>query len=335
MVAARREAEAPRHLGCVPVKALWLENGTLRLTTIARPVAEPGEVLVKVLKAGICGTDAALVTGMYEFAGVPGHEFVGRVAAGPEALVGQRVTGEINVACGKCKMCTSGWRKHCFNRTALGIRGRNGAFAEFLTLPLENLHRVPPGVSDDAAVFTEPLAAALDVLEHIDLKTTHHILVVGDGKLAQLVCRVLALEGARVDVLGRHRRKLKRLEGIVSRIFLGKTAPARHYDVAVECSGNSAGLSTALNALRPRGTLVMKSTADTAPTIDAPRLVVDELRLVGSRCGPFQRALDLLAAGSVNAESLIDARYALEEGVEGFERSRQTGVLKVLLEIGG
>ncbi len=334
VAAARAETAALQPTEWAAVKALWLENGVLRLTTRVRPEAESGEALIKVMKAGVCGTDAALLAGMYEFTGIPGHEFVGRVEAGPEALKGQRVVGEINVVCGKCEMCKLGRKKHCSDRTALGIRGRNGAFAQFLTLPLENLHRVPPEVSDDAAVFTEPLAAALDVLDHIDLRTTERILIVGDGKLAQLVCRVLALEGAEVDVIGRHRRKLERLEGVVSHVLGAKAAPARHYDVAVDCSGNSAGVLTALDALRPRGTLVMKSTSPGLATMDMARLVVDELRLVGSRCGPFPRALELLAAGGVNAESLIDARYALDQGVEGLERSRQAGVLKVLLDIG-
>lgn len=333
VVAGRREAAALRRSGSAPVKALWLEDGALRLARIATPKPRSGEALVKVLKAGICGTDAALITGMYEFSGVPGHEFVGEVAAGPKALMGQRVVGEISVACGECTPCRSGWSKHCSRRTALGIRGRNGAFAEFLTLPLENLHTVPPRVSDDVAVFTEPLAAALEVLEHIDLKTCRRTLVVGDGKLAQLVCRVLAQEGLGVDVVGRHRRKLERLEG-VARVFLAESPPARAYEVAVECSGNPAGLSTALHALRPRGTLVMKSTSATPSTIDVARLVVDELRLVGSRCGPFPLALELLAAGRVNPEPLIDARYAIDEGVKAIEHSRQAGALKVLLDIG-
>lgn len=316
------------------MKALYLENGALRLTKVAAPRAESGEALIEVLTAGICGTDAALVAGMYEFTGIPGHEFVGRVAAGPRVFQGQRVVGEINVACGRCEMCAAGWKKHCFHRTALGIRGRHGAFAEFLTLPLENLHRLPPGISDDAAVFTEPLAAALDVLAHTDIQKADRILVVGDGKLGQLVCRVLALEGARFDVIGRHRRKLEHLEGTAFQIIHGKAPPVAYYDVAVECSGNPAGLSTAMSALRPRGTLVLKSTSPCAAMPAAGKLVVDEIRLVGSRCGPFERALELLASGSVEVESLIDARYGLDDGVEAFERSRQSGVLKVLLDIG-
>jgi 2-desacetyl-2-hydroxyethyl bacteriochlorophyllide A dehydrogenase len=331
--AERPEAAASRPFGLATVKALWLDNGALRLATVARPEPQSGEVLVKVLKAGICGTDAALLGGMYEFSGIPGHEFVGKVAIGPGNLVGQRVVGEINVACGECSACLSGLGKHCSRRTALGIRGRNGAFAEFLALPLRNLHRVPPRISDDTAVFTEPLAAALDVLEHIDVKGCDRILVVGDGKLAQLVCRVLALEGAGVDVVGRHRRKLERLEG-ASRIFHAKPPPTRVYDVAVDCSGNPAALSAALHALRPRGTVVMKSTCATAATLDAAKLVVDELRLVGSRCGPFQPALELLAAGRVNPEPLVDGHYALEASMEALEHSRQPGVLKILLDIG-
>ncbi len=316
------------------MKALWLEHGALRLVDAPTPRTDTGDALIKVLKAGICGTDAALVAGMYAFTGIPGHEFVGRVEAGAEALIGRRVVGEINVVCGSCKMCASGWSKHCSRRTALGIRGRNGAFAEYLTLPLRNLHQVPSGVSDEAAVFTEPLAAALDVLEHIDLETTERTLVVGDGKLAQLVCRVLARAGARVEVVGRHQRKLERLEGVAWKIYRQQIVPQQNYDLAVECSGNPSGLATALGALRPRGTLVLKSTLSSAARADTARLVVDELRLVGSRCGPFPRALELLASGELDVQPLIDERYALEQGVEAFERSRQPGVLKVLVEAG-
>lgn len=315
------------------MKALWLENRRLRLVTdMPRPRPGPGEALIRVRAAGFCSTDAALADGMYGFTGVLGHEFVGTVASGPEHLAGRRVVGEINVACGTCASCKAGFRKHCSNRTALGIRRHHGAFAEFLVLPVDNLHPVPDGVRDDAAVFTEPLAAALDVLDQVEVRSGQRVLVTGDGKLAQLVCRVLALAGARVDVLGRHARKLERLSGIVSEAREGE-APGRRYDMAVDCTGNAEALNLALGALLPRGTLVMKSTAPETTAFDATRVVVDELRLVGSRCGPFARALELLAAGSVDPRPLIDGRYPLDEGVEGFRRSRARGVLKILLEM--
>ena len=242
--------------------------------------------------------------------------------------------GEINVSCGSCKMCRGGQRKHCTRRTAIGIRGRNGAFADYLALPLENLHRVPAKVSDDAATFTEPLAAALDVLEHIAPGEADTVLVVGDGKLGQLVCRALAHRGVRVDVAGRHRRKLDRLEGIVSRSFLDEPAPDRSYSFAIECTGRAEGLATALNALKPRGTLVMKTTTAEPARLDAARLVVDELCIVGSRCGRFDRALKILADRSIDPEPLIEARFPLAEGKAAFAKSGQAGVLKVLLDVG-
>jgi threonine dehydrogenase-like Zn-dependent dehydrogenase len=287
-----------------------------------------------VITAGVCSTDTALMEGMYGFTGVPGHEFVGVVESGPAELYGQRVVGEINVACGACSACQAGRRKHCESRSALGIRGRHGAFAEFLVLPAQNLHPVPDGVSTEAAAFTEPLAAALDVFERADVVETDRILVVGDGKLAQLVCRVLALTGADVDVLGRHRCKLDRLEGIVANSFHDGSVEARAYDLAIECTGNPSGLVTALESLRPRGTLVMKSTYPEMAAVDGTRIVVDELRLVGSRCGPFTKALDLLDNHQVDPTPLIDARYPLAGGVEALRRSRERGVLKVLIDAG-
>jgi threonine dehydrogenase-like Zn-dependent dehydrogenase len=317
------------------VRALWLEDGALRLLdNLAVPQPGPGDALVRVITAGVCSTDTALMEGMYGFTGVPGHEFVGIVESGPAKLYGRRVVGEINVACGACSACQAGRRKHCESRSALGIRGRHGAFAEFLVLPAQNLHPVPDGVSTEAAAFTEPLAAALDVFERADVVETDRILVVGDGKLAQLVCRVLALTGADVDVLGRHRRKLDRLEGIVANSFHDGSVEARAYDLAIECTGNPSGLVTALESLRPRGTLVMKSTYPEMAAVDGTRIVVDELRLVGSRCGPFTKALDLLDNHQVDPTPLIDARYPLAGGVEALRRSRERGVLKVLIDAG-
>jgi len=316
------------------VRALWLEDGALRLLdNLAVPQPGPEDALVRVITAGVCSTDTALVKGMYSFTGVPGHEFVGIVESGPAKLCGRRVVGEINIACGACSACQAGQRKHCQSRSALGIRGHHGAFAEFLVLPAQNLHPVPDGVSTEAAAFTEPLAAALDVFERADVLETDRILVVGDGKLAQLVCRVLALVGAQVDVCGRHRGKLDRLEGIVATSSKDGSAGARAYDLAVECTGNPSGLITALQSLRPRGTLVMKSTYPEMAGVDCTRIVVDELRLVGSRCGPFTKALDLLENRQVDPTPLIDARYPLADALEALRRSRERDVLKVLIDV--
>ena len=290
---------------------------------------------MRVLRAGVCGTDLALVDALYPFEGVPGHEFVGVVEEVPEFLQGRRVVGEINAACGHCPECLAGLAKHCRARTALGIRGRDGAFAEYLQLPAANLHPVPDGVSTDAAVFTEPLAAALDIVERLAPNPGERVLVVGVGRLGQLVCRALSASGTPVVALGRNPDKLARLEGIVAETLEAEDVEPRSFAMAVECTGDPSGLPIALGALRAQGTLVLKSTYPEPLTLDMTPLVVDELRLVGSRCGPFEAALHLLEEQRVEVESLIDARYPLSDGVEAFAHSRRPGVVKVLLEISG
>lgn len=325
----------PATTGEKGMRGLWLSDGRLRLRDDVTLPAEPAdEARVRVLSAGICGTDLALIDAMYPFEGVPGHEFVGIVEEGPATLVGRRVVGEINAACGSCPECTSAMPKHCRARTALGIRGRNGAFAEYLQLPACNLHAVPDNVSNDAAVFTEPLAAALDIVERVAPDEDEPVLVVGVGRLGQLVCRVLAATGARVFALGRNAEKLARLEGIVESTVRAEDIGPRSFSMAVECTGDPSGLPIALQALRPRGTLVLKSTYPGPLSLDMGPLVVDELRLVGSRCGPFDTALRLLEEERVEVTSLIDARYPLGEGIEGFAHSRRPGVVKVVLDIG-
>lgn len=317
------------------MKALWLGNGRLHVRNdVELPPDATQEARVRVLSAGICGTDLALVDGLYPFEGVPGHEFVGIVEDGPEAFVGRRVVGEINAACGRCPECQSGVTKHCRARTALGIRGRNGAFAEFLQLPAENLHPVPDGVANDAAVFTEPLAAALDIVDRCPVQAGEPVLVVGAGRLGQLVCRVLDAAGAVVVAVGRNAQKLARLEGVVAKTLRADDVEPRSFGMAIECTGNSSGLPVALRALRPQGTLVLKSTYPEPPRLDMARVVVDELRLVGSRCGPFDAALRALEERRVEVESLIDARFSLADGVEAFACCRKPGVLKVVLDIG-
>ena len=316
------------------MRALWLENRQLTVRDdIPRPDPPPGEALVRVLKAGICNTDVELTRGYYPFTGIPGHEFVGIVESGGAPLAGRRVVGEINAVCGACRACAAGRRTHCERRTVLGIAGRHGAFAEYLILPIENLHAVPDAVSTDAAVFTEPLAAALEIQQQVAIQPGDRILVVGDGKLGQLVAQSLALTGCALSVTGRHDAKLGLLaaRGIDTRPAGAVDSGA--FDVAVECTGNPEGFRIAQRALRPRGTLVLKSTYAGALTLDASAVVVNELTLVGSRCGPFVPALALLENGRVSVEPLIHARYSLARAVAAFEHAQRPGVLKVLVEV--
>lgn len=315
------------------MKGVWLEGGQLRLRHgIPEPEPPPGEALVRVLAAGICNTDVELARGYYPFTGVPGHEFAGEVASGGP-LRGRRVVGEINAVCGDCQACRAGRRSHCERRTVMGIVKRHGAFAEYLTLPVENLHVVPDAVPTDAAVFTEPLAAALQIQEQVEIGPETSVLVVGDGKLGQLVAQTLAITGCRLHVVGRHGPKLERLARRGIGTITADAVPAGAFDVAVECTGNHLGFGLAQRALRPRGTLVMKSTYADRLTLDASAIVVNELTLVGSRCGPFPKALALLAAGTVEVLPLVAARYPLERALDAFDHAQRPGTLKVLFEV--
>lgn len=317
------------------MQALWLENQQLQLRTdMPLPDVPAGEALVRVLRSGICNTDLELLRGYYPYRGIPGHEFVGIVEWGPEHLLGQRVVGEINAACEQCRFCQQGQPTHCENRTVLGIVNRHGSFAEYLTLPNANLHPVPDQVSTDAATFTEPLAAALEIQQQVQVQPTMRVLVVGDGKLGQLVAQTLALTGCDLLVVGRHVEKLANLAERGIRVGFVDRVRDRSFDLAVECTGNPEGFAIAHRALRPRGTLVLKSTYAGQLTIDASALVVDEITLVGSRCGPFAPALELLRTEQVNILPLIQARYPLAEVLQAFEHAQQRGMLKVLLDIG-
>ncbi|MGE5758980.1 MAG: MDR/zinc-dependent alcohol dehydrogenase-like family protein [Gemmatimonadota bacterium] len=314
------------------MNGVWLEAGRLRLRQdLPTPEPPPGEALVRVLAAGICNTDLELVRGYYPYTGVLGHEFAGEVVS-PGGLAGRRVVGEINAVCGTCRACTAGRRSHCERRTVLGIVGRHGAFADYLALPAENLHLIPDGVSTEAAVFTEPLAAALEIQEQVAIGPDLRVLVVGDGKLGQLVAQTLALTGCALVASGRHEEKLELLRRRGIETVAPDAIAATVFDVAVECTGNPAGFALAQRALRPRGTLVMKSTYADRLTIDASAVVVNELTLVGSRCGPFSKALDLLAAGAVDVLPLVSARYPLERALDAFDHARRPGTLKVLID---
>lgn len=316
------------------MRAIWLADRRLEVRDVPVPVAPPGEALIRVLRAGICNTDVELVRGYYPYDGILGHEFVGVVEEGPEALTGKRVVGEINAVCGDCVACRGGRSSHCERRTVLGIVNRHGVFAEYATLPVENLHVVPEAVSTDAATFVEPLAAALRIQEQVEIGPAHRVLVVGDGKLGQLVATTLRLTGCDLTVVGRHDTKLRRLRDLGIATATDGEFSGPGFDVAVECTGNAAGFEVARGALRPMGTLVMKSTYADRLSFDASALVVDEITLVGSRCGPFGWALELLEQEQVEVESLVHARYPLADGLGAIEHAQRAGVLKVLLDIG-
>jgi threonine dehydrogenase-like Zn-dependent dehydrogenase len=315
------------------MKALWLENNKISLRDIPQP-EKPGEALIKIRRAGICSTDLELVKGYYPYTGVLGHEFVGEVVSAPDSeWVGQRVVGEINAACGKCGVCLNGRPTHCEVRTVLGITNRDGVFAEYTTLPLENLHRVPDTVSDEAAVFTEPLAAALEIQQQIQIKPTDRVLLVGAGRLGQLVAQTLALTGCDLHVLVRHAYQKDLLGARGIQTITEADIQPRKWDIVVEATGSPAGFAIARKAIRPRGTLVMKSTYAGELTINFSPLVVDEVTIIGSRCGPFAPALRLLERREVDPTVLISAQYKLEDAITAFEYASKPGVLKVLIEL--
>ena len=309
-------------------------DGQLRLVgDYPRPAPSPEEALVRVKLAGICNTDLEIMRGYRGFQGVLGHEFVGVVEECADAsLVGQRVVGEINCYCGECPTCRAGAPTHCPKRATLGIWGRDGALADYLTLPVSNLHTVPDSVSDVEAVFVEPLAAALEILEQVQVKPTDRVVVLGDGKLGLLVAQVLGLMGCNLVVGGRHEEKLDilRRRGIDARLAAELPTKA---DVVVECTGHPSGFAAARGLVKPRGTLVLKSTFHGNVEVNLSMLVVDEITLVGSRCGPFAPALRLLERGLVAVESLVSAIYPLDEGLAAFERAQKKETLKVILDI--
>jgi threonine dehydrogenase-like Zn-dependent dehydrogenase len=318
------------------MRALRFENGRLGLADVPLPARE-GEALVRVSVAGVCNTDLEIARGYAGFEGTPGHEFVGVVESAPGApeLVGRRVVGEINAGCGRCQLCRAGDARHCPDRTVLGIKGRDGAFAEYLQLPAANLLPVPDEVPDERAVFTEPLAAACSVTERVHVELESRVAVVGDGRLGLLCAQALkATTGAGVTLVGRHESKLEVARGRGVRVVKADGVPAsyeRAFDVAVEATGSPAGLSAALRLLKPRGTLVLKSTFHGATELNAAPVVVDEISIVGSRCGRLAPALELLRRDAVEVDALVHDEFPLAEGVRAFERAAEPGVLKVLL----
>jgi threonine dehydrogenase-like Zn-dependent dehydrogenase len=318
------------------MKALQVDKQNLAVNEVDKP--ERGdEALVRVHLSGVCNTDLEIARGYAGFQGTLGHEFVGVVEESPgDKLVGQRVVGEINAGCGKCELCAAGDSRHCPDRTVLGIVGRDGAHAEFLRLPLTNLLPVPDLIVDEHAVFAEPLAAACGIMERVTIGPGNKVAVIGDGKLGLLCAQAIALSGAGVLLIGKHAEKLRIAErrGIETASPKVGAKRKREFDVVVEASGSPSGFVGALELLRPRGTLVLKSTFQGPgkfDQIDQARLVVDEITILGSRCGRLQPALDLLNKGAIDIDSLISEEYPLAQGVHAMERAGAKGILKVFL----
>jgi threonine dehydrogenase-like Zn-dependent dehydrogenase len=318
------------------MKALRVDKKNLAVKEVAKP--ERGdEALVRVHLSGICNTDLEIARGYAGFKGTIGHEFVGVVEeAADNKLLGQRVVGEINAGCGTCALCAAGDPRHCLTRTVLGIVGRDGAHADFLRLPLANLLPVPDMIVDEHAVFAEPLAAACGIMERVSIEPGHRVAVIGDGKLGLLCAQAIALTGASVLLIGKHAEKLRIAErrGIETASPKAVAKRKREFDVVVEASGSASGFVGALELLRPRGTLVLKSTFQGPGKIDEinqARLVVDEITILGSRCGRFQPALDLLKKGAIDIDGLISEEYPLSRGVHAMERAGKKGILKVFL----
>lgn len=296
-----------------------------------KPEPTGDQALLKVRLAGICNTDLELTKGYMGFFGVLGHEFVAEVISGSERLIGKRVVGEINVACGNCEFCGRGIPSQCVNRTTVGIDRHDGAFAEYLALTERNLLVVPDEISDDMAVFTEPLAAACQTLESAHISPNDRVVLVGAGKLGLLVAQVLKLTGADLQVVVRREKQAKLLNKWGITAVDKAEITAKSADVVVDCTGTAQGFADSLDLLKACGTMILKSTYVGLPEADLTRVVIDEISLVGSRCGSFESALRLLKAGVVDVESLIESRYELDDALEAMKHAGQKGVLKALL----
>jgi threonine dehydrogenase-like Zn-dependent dehydrogenase len=319
------------------MKALRFVNNQLKLADVPKPNAE-SEALIRVTMSGICNTDLEIVRGYAGFSGTIGHEFVGIVEESKDApeWVGKRVVGEINAGCGACEKCLQGDSRHCKARTVLGIHGRDGAHAEFLILPTRNLLEVPANVADEQAVFVEPLAAAFGITEQIEITENTRVAVIGDGKLGILCAFALSLKSRNLALIGKHREKLNlAAKRNIEAVLLNDAVPAlnRSFDVVVEASGSESGFATALDLLKPRGKMVLKSTFQGSTNLEMWRVVVDEITITGSRCGKFAPALRLLEKGLVTVEDLISEEFSLEKGVQAMNRAAEKGVMKVLLSM--
>ncbi len=291
-----------------------------------------GEVLVRVLRVGICETDLQLIQGYMGFHGVLGHEFVGVAQSGP--LKDERVVGEINCSCWKCSLCRAGFPNHCPERRVLGIMNHDGAFADYIAVPSQNLHRVPDEVSTNEAVFTEPLAAAHQIPVQVPLDMSQHVVVLGDGRLGNLCAQVIKRHGCHVSVVGKHAEKLALLERLGIKAVLLTDAKLTHTaDIVVDCTGSPTGLPTAIQLVKPRGKIILKTTVAVEQALSFTSLVIDEITLVGSRCGPFRPALDALRSKQIDVLPLISSIFPLDKASEALEQAQASTVLKVLLDV--
>lgn len=316
------------------MKALVFDKRLKLVLDYPEPKPLGDEALIRVKYAGVCATDIEITKGYMGFRGVPGHEFSGVVeACGIPGLIGKRVTGEINLACGRCDYCRRGLRNHCPERTVLGIFKKDGAFAKYLTLPVDNLHVLPDEVSDEEGVFVEPLAAAFEILSQLEIGRDLNVAVLGDGRLGILTAEVLSLTGCSLTAIGRHEEKLAILKAPGIKTLLEAEGVGREFDIVVDCTGRNEGLSTALKIVRPRGTIVLKTTIAERDGVDLNRAVIDEVTIMGSRCGPFKPAIAALKERAIDVRPLVSRVFALEDGVEAVGYASQKGVLKALLKV--
>ncbi len=313
------------------MRALVFDRKLLLRSDYPDPVPMPGASIVKVSLAGICGTDLEITRGYMEYRGVPGHEFVGRVVQSEiAALVGRRVAGEINAACGTCNRCIDGMGRHCATRTVLGILGRDGAFADYLQLPNANLVQLPDSIADESAVFLEPLAAACEVLEQAQLRRNDRIAVLGDGRLGAMVAFALRSEQFAPIVAGHHPEKLERLAALgLPTLRASELTPG--YDVVIDCTGRSEGLATAIKTVRPRGTVILKSTAAAGAAMNLAPVVINEITIIGSRCGRFAPAVAALGSGKVDPRPLIDGDFSLDDALAAFTAAADKSKFKIVI----
>jgi threonine dehydrogenase-like Zn-dependent dehydrogenase len=316
------------------MRAIWLEDKKLSLVEVEKPKTAPGEALIRIELAGICATDLELIKGYYPYRGILGHEFVGKVVEAPSNpdLIGKRVVADINIACQQCPTCKAGREHHCPQRSVIGIVDRPGALAEYIGLPTRNLYALPDSISDQAAVFIEPLAAACRILEQIEFNKDCRVLLVGAGRLGQLIARVIKTTACDFSTLARYPKQLELLQAKSIKAFTEQSGiEDKSFDIVIEATGSTTGFEIARNKVRPQGTIVLKSTYAKKSQIDLSSLVVDEITLIGSRCGPFEKAIDLLDKKIIDPTDLIEKRYSLKDGLTAFQAAQRKGSLKILI----
>lgn len=316
------------------MKALVYDGHLMLRRDYPDPVPSADEVLIRVTHAGICNTDMEIIKGYMGFSGILGHEFVGVIEGQDDrGIAGRRVVGDININCGICSYCLNGMKSHCPNRSVLGILNRDGVFAEYAVLPLMNTHAVPDAVSDEEAVFVEPLAAAFEITEQVDIRQGDSVCILGDGKLGLLTAQVISLTGCSLTLVGKHDNKLALLSGMGIETRLFSEFNKKGFDIVIDATGSPSGIKTALDIVRPKGTVVLKTTTAEECSLNINRIVVNEIKLVGSRCGPFDKAIGALVSKAINVLPLISRVFPLDDGIEAFEYASGSDALKVILKI--